>query len=95
MPVHWSTAGAAAQCISLRLAPAAGNAGEDGQWSAPLDAALQGGAVCHLALPCGRDGSGDAGVSDLDVHGPRVARGLQLPGRCVHAMCTSAKAHEG
>lgn len=81
IPVHWSLAGAAAQCICLQLAPRVGGAAgdENSQWSAPLEAALQGGAVCHLALPS-RGGDGGSSSSSLELHGARIARGVHLPG---------------
>ena len=78
MPVHWSTAGAAAHAISLRIAD---NSDADMMWSAPLDASLHGGTICHLVLPTGRQDSSAAHGSDIDLHGPRVARGLQTAGR--------------
>lgn len=83
LPVHWSTAGAAAQCISLRLAANADGNNANSSWTAPLDASLQGGAVCHLMLPGDRSDSSADGGNELDVHGPRVARGLQLADRCI------------
>lgn len=78
LPVHWSTVGAAAQAISLRLA-SNGDAAE--MWSAPLDASPHGGAISHLALPTGRQDSSAAHSSDTDLHGPRVARGLRMADR--------------
>lgn len=84
----------AAQALCLRLGDGGGasvGAGDErpASWSAPLEAALQGGAVQHLAVPAGR--RPPALECRLDVHGRRVARGLQLRQGC--APCRLLRLH--
>lgn len=71
----------AAQALCLRLGDGSGGAigaGDEqpSSWSAPLEAALHGGAVQYLALPAGQQSAG--AECRLDVHGRRVARHLYL-----------------
>ncbi len=77
----------AAQALCMRVGDGSGGAIAAGDeqpasWSAPLEVSLQGGAVCHIALPAG-GAAPPAAECTLELHGRRVDRHLTFRQGCV------------